>query len=132
MTVEFLLVLFFQTKDDLNGTRVHGGLPSGGAKNTSGVLEDVRGDGLAIHGVFSNTFLVTAHLRGESGAMWQYWYFWTHQVEDLEGSLIDFTPAVRNDANDNLLPAVCAPCTGSVAATEVGNVLQNPGVWYQY
>jgi hypothetical protein len=67
MAVEFLLILLFQAEDDLNGTRVHGGLPSGGAENTGGVLEDVRSDGSAIHGVFSDTFLVAAHLRGESG-----------------------------------------------------------------
>ena len=65
MAVEFLLVLFFQTEDDLNGARVHGGLSSGGAKNTGSVLKDVGGDGLAIHGVLSDTFLVAAHLRGE-------------------------------------------------------------------
>lgn len=68
MAIEFLLVLFFQTEDDLNRTRVHGGLASRGAKNTGGVLEDVRGDGLAIYCVFGDTFLVTAHLHGESGA----------------------------------------------------------------
>lgn len=65
MAVEFLLVLFFQAEDDLNGARVRGGLSSGGTKDTGGVLEDVGGDDLTIHGVFSNTFLVAAHLRGK-------------------------------------------------------------------
>jgi hypothetical protein len=66
MAVEFLLVLFFKTKDDLNGTGVHGGLSSWGTENTGGVLEYVRGDGLAVHGVFGDTLLVTAHLRRAS------------------------------------------------------------------
>lgn len=47
---------------------MHGGLSSRGAENTGGVLEDVRGDGLAVHGVFSDTLLVTTHLYGESDA----------------------------------------------------------------
>lgn len=68
MAIELLLILFFQTKDDLNGAGVHGGFPSGGTENTCGVLEDVSGDSLPIHGVFSDTFLVAAHLRSTSDA----------------------------------------------------------------
>jgi len=66
MAVQFLLVLFFKAEDDLNRTGVHGSLSSVGTNNTGGVLEDVRGDCLAIDGVFSDTFLVTAHLCGTS------------------------------------------------------------------
>jgi hypothetical protein len=62
VAVKLLLVLFFETKDDLDGAGVHGGLPSGGTENIGGKFKDVRSHGLAIHGVFSNTFLVTAHL----------------------------------------------------------------------
>ena len=67
MAVEFLLVLLFETEDDLNGTSVTGSLPGRCAEYAGGVLEDVRGDGLAIHCVFSDALLVTAHLRDESG-----------------------------------------------------------------
>ena len=64
MAVQFLLVLFFETEDDLNGTGVHGGLPTVGTNNAGGILENMRGDRLAIDGVFSDAFLVAAHLRG--------------------------------------------------------------------
>jgi len=66
MAVQFLLVLFFEAKDDLNRTGVHGGLSSGGTNNTGGVLENVRGDCPAIDGVFGDPFLVTTHLSGVS------------------------------------------------------------------
>ena len=66
MAVEFLLVLFFQTEDDLDRAGVHSSFPSGGAKNTGGILEDVRSHGLAVHGVFGDTFLIAAHLHGAS------------------------------------------------------------------
>lgn len=66
MAVQFLLVLFFKAKDDLNGARMHGGLSSVGANDTGGVLKNVRSDWLAIYGVFSDAFLVAAHLNGTS------------------------------------------------------------------
>lgn len=50
----------------------------------------------------------------------------------MKGSFVDFAPTVRNDADNNLLPTICAPHGGSVATTEVGDILQNSGVWYQY
>lgn len=50
----------------------------------------------------------------------------------MEGSFVDFTATIRNDANDDLLPPVCAPRLGSAATTEVGDVLQDSGVRYQY
>jgi hypothetical protein len=64
MAVQLLLVLLFEAKDDLNGTGVHGGLSSVGTNNTRRVFEDVRSDSLAINGIFSNPFLVAAHLSG--------------------------------------------------------------------
>jgi len=111
---------------------VHGGLSGVGTNNTGGVLEDVRGDRLAIDGVFSDAFLVTAHLRGTSNTDMGVRVSWTYQVEDLEGPFIDFASAIRNDANDDFLPAVCAPRFRSVAAAEVSDVLENPAVRYQY
>jgi len=66
VAVEFLLVLFFQTEDDLDRAGVHSSFPSGGAENTGGVLENVRSHGFAVHSVFGDTFLVAAHLHGES------------------------------------------------------------------
>jgi len=66
MAVQFLLVLFFKAEDDLNRTGVHRGLSRFGTNNTGGILKNVRSDRFAIDGVFSNTFLVAAHLRGAS------------------------------------------------------------------
>lgn len=63
MAIQFLLVLFFEAENDLNGTGLHGGLPRWGAEDASGVLEYVRRDSLAIHGVLGDTFLVATHLR---------------------------------------------------------------------
>ena len=64
MAVQFLLVLFLEAKDDLNRAGVHRGLSSFGTNDAGGVLENVCSDGLAIDGVFGNTFLVAAHLCG--------------------------------------------------------------------
>jgi hypothetical protein len=47
---------------------VHGGLSSVGTNNTRRVFEDVRSDSLAINGIFSNPFLVAAHLSIISNA----------------------------------------------------------------
>lgn len=132
MAVEFLLVLFFQTEDDLYGTRVHGSLPSRGAENTGGVLEDVGRDSLATDGVFGDTFLVAAHLHDKSGADVAVLMFCTYQAEDLESSFVYFTPTIGNNADDNFLPTLCAPGAGSVATTEVGDILENSEVRYQY
>ena len=62
MAVQFLLVLFLKAKYDLNRTGVHRGFSGFGTDNAGGVLENVRGDCLAIDSVFGNTFLVAAHL----------------------------------------------------------------------
>lgn len=64
--------------------------------------------------------------------IWEYGYFWKYQVEDLEGPLIDFAPTIRNNANDDFLPAVCAPRFGSVTTTEVCDVFENSAIRYQY
>ena len=66
MAVQLLLVLFFEAKDDLNGTGVHGGLSGVSTNNTRGVFENVRSDRLAVDGIFSDSFLVAAHLSGTS------------------------------------------------------------------
>jgi len=68
MAVQFLLVLFFETKNNLNGAGVHRGLSRVGTNDTGGVLEDVRGNRLAVDGVFGDAFLVATHLRGTSDA----------------------------------------------------------------
>jgi len=68
MAVQFLLVLFFEAKDDLNGTGVHGGFSSVGTNNTRGVFENVRSDCLAVDGIFSDPLLVAAHLSSTSNA----------------------------------------------------------------
>ena len=68
MTVQFLLVLFFKAKDNLNRAGVHRGLSGFGTNNAGGVLEDVRGNRLAVDGVFGDAFLVATHLRGASDA----------------------------------------------------------------
>jgi hypothetical protein len=75
MAVQFLLVLFFKAKYDLNGAGVHGGLSSFGTNNAGGVLENVRGDRLAIDGVFGDTFLVAAHLQGTLNTDMGVWIF---------------------------------------------------------
>ena len=62
MTVQFLLILFLETKDNLDGAGVHGGLPCVGTDDAGGVLEDVCSNCLSIDGVFGDTFLVTTHL----------------------------------------------------------------------
>jgi hypothetical protein len=108
MAVQFLLVLFFKAKDDLNRAGVHRGLPGLGTNNAGGVLKDVRGNRLAVDGVFGNAFLVA-----------------THEVEDLEGPFVHFASPVRNDTNNDFLPTICAPRFGSVASAEVSDVLEN-------
>lgn len=60
-----------------------------------------------------------------------YGNFWTHKVEDLEGPFVDLAPAIRNDTNDDFLPAICAPRFRSVPTAEVSDVLQNSAVRYQ-
>ena len=52
-------------------------------------------------------------------------YFWTYQVEDLKGPLVDFAPTIGNDANDDFLPAVRAPRFRSVTTAEVSDILEN-------
>ena len=79
MAVQFLLVLFLQAENDLNGAGVHGGLSSVGTNHTGGVLKDVCGDRLAVDGVLSDTFLVTAHLRGTSNTDMGARMFWDVQ-----------------------------------------------------
>lgn len=49
----------------------------------------------------------------------------THQCKHLKGALVDFASTIRNDADDDLLPAFLAPHFGAVSATEVGNVLDD-------
>ena len=68
MAVQLLLVLFFEAKDYLNGTGVHGGLSNVGTNNARGVFKDVRSDCLAIDGIFSDPFLVAAHLSSTLNA----------------------------------------------------------------
>ena len=68
MAVQFLLVLFFKTEDNLNGTGVHRGLSRFGTNNAGGVLEDVRGNRFAVDGVFGDAFLVATHLPRTSDA----------------------------------------------------------------
>ena len=66
MAVQLLLVLFFETEDNLNRAGVHRGLSRFGANNAGGVLEDVGGNRLAVDGVFGDAFLVATHLCGTS------------------------------------------------------------------
>ena len=133
MAVQFLLVLFFETKYDLNRAGVHRGLPRFGTNNAGGVLEDVRGNRLAVDGVFGDAFLVATHLCGTSDAdMKGRVFFSAYKIEDLQGPFIHFAPAVGNDANDDFLPAIRTPRFGSVATAEVSNVLENSVVGYQH
>lgn len=47
----------------------------------------------------------------------------THELEDLEYSRIDNFTSVRDDTDDNLLPALWSPRLGPSSGTQVGDVL---------
>lgn len=49
-----------------------------------------------------------------------------HEGENLESSLVDFTAAVRHDANNDLLPSFSPPHLGAITATQVSNILDDP------
>jgi hypothetical protein len=92
MTVEFLLVLFLETENDLNGASASGDLASIGYDDLRGVLEDMCSDILSVDRVLGNTLLVAAH-----------------QIKDFEGALVDLASSIGDDANDDLLPTVWTP-----------------------
>jgi hypothetical protein len=49
----------------------------------------------------------------------------THQVKDLEGTLVDLRATIGDDAHYDLLPAIWSPHLRAGAAAKVGNVLDN-------
>ena len=68
MAVQFVLLLFFKTKDNMK-LEFHLGLSSVGIGRSNGVLEDMCGDILAVlSSGFDVGFFVAFHLRGRSGA----------------------------------------------------------------
>jgi len=57
------------------------------------LLEDMGSDLFAADSVFGNTFLVDAH-----------------KVKNLQGTLVNFIATIADNADDDLLPAIVAPC----------------------
>jgi len=66
------------------------------------------GDILAGDTVFGNALLVA-----------------THQVEDLEGTLVDLGATIRDNTDYDLLPSVWSPHLRACAAAKIGNILDN-------
>lgn len=66
MTVQFLLLPFFKTKDDME-LDMHGRLSRHGVVRIDSALEDVGSDNLATHSLFDETFFVASHLGGTLG-----------------------------------------------------------------
>lgn len=108
MAIQLLLVLFFQTKDDLYRASTSGHLACLGHDDLRSVLENMGGDIFAGDAVFGNALLVA-----------------THQVEDLEGTLVDLGAAIGNNADYDFLPAIWSPHLRAGAAAKEGNVLDN-------
>ena len=108
MAVQLLLVLLLQTKEDLHGACTRGHFACLGHDNLRSVLKNMGGDILSSDTVLGNAFLVA-----------------THQVEDLEGTLVDLGATIRDNADHDLFPAIWSPHLRAGSATKVGNVLDN-------
>ena len=108
MAIQLLLVLLLQTKDDLHRASTSGYFARLGHDDLRSILENMGGDVLAGDTVLRNALLVA-----------------THQVEDLEGTLIDFGATIRDNADHDLLPAVWTPHLRAGAAAKEGNILDN-------
>jgi hypothetical protein len=129
MAVRFLLAVFLKAKEDTNRkVKIPGRLFIGSA---GCMLEDVRDDILVILGFVSSIFFVTANLHGLLGANTKVW-IWTYFIEEFEDPLIDLAPTIRNNANDDFLPAIFSPCLGSFDIAEVSDILDHPAIWRQY
>jgi hypothetical protein len=108
VAIQLLLVLLLQTKYDLHGASTSGHFARLGHYDLRSVLENMGGYILAGDTVLGNALLVA-----------------THQVEDLEGTLVDLGATIRDNADYDLLPAVWSPHLRAGAAAKVGNVLDN-------
>jgi hypothetical protein len=63
--------------------------------------------------VFGDAFLVAAH-----------------QIENLEGSLVDFVPTITDDADHDFLPAIGAPRLRTAAGTQMGYIFNDAAKLY--
>ena len=108
VAVQLFLVLLLQTKDDLHRASTSGYLARLGHDDLRSVLENMGGNILATDAILGNALLVA-----------------THQVEDLEGTLVDLGATIGDNADYNLLPAVRAPHLRAGAAAKEGDVLDD-------
>ena len=129
MAVHFLLVVFVKAKEDIDGkVKIPRRLFIG---SDDCMLEDVRDDILVILSFVNSIFFITANLHGPLGANMRAWTG-TYLIEEFEDLLIDLAPTIRNNANNDFLPAIFAPCLGSFGIAEVSDILNNPAIWRQH
>ena len=108
MAIQLLLVLLLQTKENLHGASTSGHFARLGYDDLRSILENMSGNVLAGDTVLRNALLVA-----------------THQVEDLEGTLVDLGATIRDNTDHDLLPTVWTPHLRAAAAAKEGNVLDN-------
>lgn len=108
VAIQLFLVLLLQTKDDLHRASTSGHLTRFGHDDLRSVLENMGGDVLASDAVLGNALLVA-----------------THQVEDLEGTLVDLGATIGDNADYDLLPAIRSPHLRAGAAAKESNVLND-------
>lgn len=108
VAIQLFLVLLLQTKDDLHRASASRYLARLGHDDLRSVLENMGGDILSSDAVLGNALLVA-----------------THQVKDLEGTLVDLGATIRDNADYDFLPAVRAPHLRAGAAAKEGDVLDD-------
>ncbi|KAH0358001.1 chitin synthase, class II, partial [Aureobasidium melanogenum] len=108
MTVEFLCVLLFHAEDHLAWHNSFFGsfeLKIGIERYLCGILVDVTSDFTLVHRILCDTILVHSH-----------------GSKSIQSSRMNLFASIGNDADDNLLPAVLAPCSRFLSAAKVSDI----------